>query len=69
MSFSIAGINALEWMTFAPKYDISIISMKEIESITRASAIILGSVVMTPSTSVQMIISSASTPAPMIAPE
>ena len=53
-------------MTFAPKYASSIASLYESESITLASGTRRGSALSTPSTSVQITISSASSRSPKI---
>jgi len=53
-------------MTFAPKYASSIASLYESVSITCASGTNRGSALKTPSTSVQMTISAASSSEPKI---
>ncbi len=64
-----AGAIVCGWMTFAPKYASSIASLYDSESITCAFGTRRGSAESTPSTSVQMWISAASSSAPKIEPE
>jgi len=63
------GFSVFGCSTFAPKYASSAASRYEITGIVRASATNRGSAVSTPSTSVQMITSSASIAAPRIVAE
>ena len=60
MPLRTAGAIVCGWMTLAPKYASSIASLYESESMTFASGTRRGSALSTPSTSVQMWISSAS---------
>ena len=69
MLLSTAGAIVCGWMTFAPKYASSIASLYDSESMTLASGTRRGSALNTPSTSVQIMISSASSSAPKIDPE
>ena len=64
--FSTAGAIVCGWITFAPKYASSIASLYESESMTVASGTRRGSALSTPSTSVQITISSASSKSPKI---
>ena len=66
---STAGAIVCGWITLAPKYASSIASLYDSESMTFASGTRRGSALSTPSTSVQMWISSASSSAPKIEPE
>ena len=61
-----AGAIVCGWMTFAPKYASSMASLYDISSMILASGTWRGSPLMTPSTSVQMCTSSASSSAPKI---
>ena len=64
-----AGAIVCGWMTFAPKYASSMASLYDSESMTLASGTRRGSADSTPSTSVQMWISAASSSEPKIEPE
>ena len=69
MSRPTAGAMVCGWITFAPKYASSMASLYESESMTVASGTRRGSADSTPSTSVQMWISLASSSAPKMEPE
>jgi hypothetical protein len=64
-----AGAIVCGWITFAPKYASSIASLYDSESMTRAFGTRRGSADSTPSTSVQIWISAASSSEPKIEPE
>ena len=64
-----AGAIVCGWITFAPKYASSIASLYDISSMIFASGTRRGSPLMTPSTSVQMCTSLASSNAPKIEAE
>ena len=64
-----AGAMVCGWMTLAPKYASSMASLYDSESMTLASGTRRGSADSTPSTSVQMWISVASSSEPKIDPE
>ena len=64
-----AGAIVCGWITFAPKCASSIASLYESESMIVASGTRRGSALRTPSTSVQITISEASSSAPKIDPE
>jgi hypothetical protein len=69
MSRPTAGAMVCGWMTLAPKYASSMASLYDSESITWASGTRRGSADSTPSTSVQIWISTASSSAPKIEAE
>ena len=66
MRFCTAGAMVAGWMTLAPKYASSIASLYESVAITCASGTSRGSALSTPSTSVQITISQASSSEPKI---
>ena len=69
MPWLTAGAMVCGWITFAPKYASSIASLYESESMIVASGTRRGSALSTPSTSVQITISAASSKAPKIEAE
>ena len=69
MSRPTAGAMVCGWITLAPKYASSMASLYDSESMTLASGTRRGSADSTPSTSVQMWISLASSSEPKIEPE
>ncbi len=69
MRFCTAGAIVDGWITLAPKYASSIASLYESASMTCASGTSRGSALSTPSTSVQITISPASSSEPKIEAE